>query len=201
MDIVSSTLYPGYSYVDQTVSELSAIGAPTRAMWTAFGPVWTLVAVAFAIGVWESAGSSRGLRIVAGLLLANAIVNQALGPFSSMHTRETLAAGGGTLSDTLHLAVTGVGVFTFLFEIGLAAAVFGRGFRLYSIATILVMLVFGAITSWYAGAVQADEPTPWIGVYERINAYGYMVWLMVLATKLWPAPLPDKRRRIARSTD
>jgi hypothetical protein len=185
MDIVASMLYEGYSYQDQTVSELSAIDAPTRPFWFACGTLWSLLVIAFAVGVWQSAGRTRALRIVAGLLIAYAVITLTVGPFSSMHQREVLAARGATLSDTLHLIVTGIGVFTFLLEIGFAATAFGTWFRLYSIATIVAMLVFGAITSVYAPQVQANEPTPWVGVYERINAYGYMLWIGVLAATLW----------------
>jgi uncharacterized protein DUF998 len=185
MDIVASFLYEGYSYADQTVSELSAIGAPTRSLWMAFGVVWNVLVIAFAVGVWQSAGSTRALRVVAGLLIANAFVGMTMGPFSSMNQRQVLAAGGATLSDTLHLVVTGIGVFTFLLEIGFAASVFGKWFRLYSIATIAAMLVFGGITSFYAPEVQANQPTPWVGIYERINAYGYMLWIVVLSVTLW----------------
>jgi hypothetical protein len=53
------------------------------------------------------------------------------------------------------------------------------------------MLVFGAITSVYAPQVQANEPTPWVGVYERINAYGYMLWIGVLAVALWRKAVPN----------
>jgi hypothetical protein len=189
IDVVASILYEGYSYADQTVSELSAIGAPTRPLWMAFGIVWNVLVIAFAAGVWQSAGSSRALRIVAGLLIANAIVGMTIGPFSSMNQRSVLAAGGGTSSDTLHLVVTGIGVFTFLLEIGFGASVFGCRFRLYSIATIVAMVVFGVITSFYAQEVQANQPTPWVGIYERINAYGYMLWIAVLAVMLWKKPL------------
>ena len=185
MDLVASVLYEGYSYRDQTVSELSAIGAPTRPFWFALGTVWSVLVIAFAVGVWQSASPSRALRVVAGLLIAYAAIALTVGPFSSMHRREVLAAGGATLSDTLHLIVTGIGVFTFLLEIGFAATVFGRWFGLYSIATIVTMLVFGAITSVYAPQVHANEPTPWVGIYERINAYGYMVWIAVFAIVLW----------------
>ena len=184
-DIVASILYEGYSYTDQTVSELSAIGAPTRPLWMAFGVVWNVLVIAFAVGVWQSAGRTRALRAVTGLLIANAIVSAILGPFSSMNQRHVLAAGGATLSDTLHLVVTGIGLFTFLLEIGVAASAFGKWFRLYSFATLLAMLVFGAITSLYAPDVQANQPTPWVGIYERINAYGCMLWIVVLAEALW----------------
>ena len=103
-------------------------------------------------------------------------------------SRNIRYASGATSSDTLHLTVTGIGVFTFLLEIAFAATAFGKWFRLYSIATIVAMLVFGAITSFYAPQVEANEPTPWVGVYERINAYGYMLWIVVLAVVLWRKP-------------
>jgi len=188
MDVVASIVYDSYSYRDQTVSELSAIGAPTRPFWFAFGSVWSALVIAFGVGVWQSAGPRRSLRLVSGLLIAYALITLTVGPFSSMHRREVLAAGGATLSDTLHLVVTGFGVLTFLLEIGFAATAFGTWFRFYSIATIAAMLVFGAITSFYAPEVQANEPTPWVGVYERINAYGYMLWIVGLAVMLWKKP-------------
>jgi hypothetical protein len=121
---------------------------------------------------------------VAGLFVAHAVINLTVGPFSSMHQREILAADGGTLSDTLHLVLVAVGAIIFFSEIGLAAAALGRSFRFYSIATALAMLVFGIITSLYAPQVQNDEATPWVGIYERINAYGYMLWVTVLAIAL-----------------
>ena len=189
MDVVASIVYDGYSYRDQTVSELSAIGAPTRPFWFTFGSVWSALVIAFGVGVWQSAGPRRSLRLVSGLLIAYALITLTVGPFSSMHRREVLAAGGGTLSDTLHLVVTGFGVLTFLLEIGFAATAFGTWFRFYSIATIAAMLVFGAVTSFYAPEVQANEPTPWVGIYERINAYGYMLWIVVLAVMLWKEPV------------
>ena len=36
-DMLASAFYPGYSYVDQSVSELSAIGAPTRSFLVVVG--------------------------------------------------------------------------------------------------------------------------------------------------------------------
>ena len=192
MDVVASILYEGYSYADQTVSELSAIGAPTRPFWFALGSVWSVLVIAFAVGVWQSAGPTRALRVVAGLLIAYAVITLTVGPFSSMHRREVLAGGGAVLSDTLHLIVIGIGVFTFMLEIACAATAFGKWFRVYSIATIVAMLVFGAITSLYAPQVQANEPTPWVGVYERINAYGYMLWIGVLSVALWRRPFTHR---------
>jgi hypothetical protein len=185
MDLYASFfIYEGYSYKDQTISELSAFDAPARTFWLIFGAIDGLLVIAFAAGIWLAAGPSRSLRAVACLFGALAIVNLLLGPFSSMHQREVLAADGGTFSDTLHLALVGAGGIFFLLEAGFAAIVLGRPFRLYTIATVIAVLALGFVTSAYAGDVQDDQPTPWLGVYERVSAYGYELWLAVLAVTL-----------------
>ena len=46
-----------------------------------------------------------------------------------MHQREVLAAGGGTLSDTMHVVLGGVTVFLMFLAIGFGATAFGKRFR------------------------------------------------------------------------
>lgn len=184
MDVVAALLYDGYSYRDQTVSELSAVDAPTRTFWMIGGAAYSALELAFAAGVWQAAGRSRALRAAAGLFAAHAILNAVMSPFSSMHQRQVLAADGGTVSDTLHLAVVGIGGLMFFAQVGLAAAVLGKRFRAYSLATALAMAVFGFVTSLYAEQVSTNEPTPWLGIYERISSHSYMLWVVVLALVL-----------------
>src|SRR5262245_26676657 len=125
--------YEGYSILSQVPSELTAIGAPTRALWSWLAWVYTALVTAFGVGLWRSAGGNRAVRIVSGVILAFASLGL-LWPFAAMHQREVLAAGGGTLSDSLHRALGGVTVFLMFLAMGFGAAAFGRRFRLYSIA-------------------------------------------------------------------
>jgi hypothetical protein len=101
-----------------------------------------------------------------------------------MHLRETLAAGGSTLSDTLHLALGSVTVLLMLLAIGFGAAAFEQAFRVYSVASLVVLVACGALTFSDAPRVAANLPTPWIGVWERINIGVFLLWVMVLATVL-----------------
>jgi hypothetical protein len=101
-----------------------------------------------------------------------------------MHQREVLAAGGGTLSDTLHIVLAFVTVPLFLLTVGFGAAAFGRRFRLYSIATLVIAFVFGVLTGLDGPRISANLPTPYIGLWERINIGVYMIWLVVLAVAL-----------------
>ncbi len=57
-------------------------------------------------------------------------------------------------------------------------------FRLYSFVTLLILLVTGAWTFLDAPRIASNLPTPWVGVRERINLYGYMLWMAVLAIVL-----------------
>jgi hypothetical protein len=183
MTIVVAMQWEGYSSASQTISELSAIGAPTRSLWVVPGAIYTLLVTAFGWGVWKSAGRVRALRIAGGLILAYGSLG-VLWPFAPMHLRETLAAGGGTLSDTTHLVLASVTVFLMLLAIGAAAAAFGTRFRVYSLATLAILAAFGALTFLDAPRIAANLPTPWIGVWERINIGVFLLWVVVLATTL-----------------
>ena len=177
-DIVCSILYDGYSYTSQTVSELSAIDAPTRPVWNSFMLIYSLLMMLFAWGVWHSAGRNRIARIVAGVLFAYVVIGFFWPP---MHQRQVIAAGGGTLTDTLHIAFTFITVPLMMLAIGFGATLFGRAFKLYSILTILLMLVFGYITSLDAPNLQANLPTPMIGIWERICIGLNLSWIIVLS--------------------
>jgi hypothetical protein len=190
-DIIASLRYPGYSWLDYSVSELSAIGAPTRTAVTMVGVVSSLLEAAFAVGIWLCAGGKRGLRIAAGLMFAHAGLNLAIPvvnlvtPFATMHTREELAAGGSSAaSDTMHLVYVVVTVLLIFLMIGFASGAFGKVWRWYSIGTIVVALAFGAWAGRFAPAVEANLPTPGLGLIERVNVYGFYLWLALLAVML-----------------
>ena len=103
-----------------------------------------------------------------------------------MHLRETLAAGGGTLSDDMHIALAAVTQTIYFLALILTAAALGKAFRIYSIATFVVLVFFGALTFIEAPGIAKNEPTPMIGVWERINIGVFLIWVVVLAVVLWP---------------
>jgi hypothetical protein len=104
--------------------------------------------------------------------------------FTPMHVR----GAEFTFSDTLHVIATVVTVFLFLLIIGFGATADGKRFRIYSYLTILALVVFGIWTFMDAPQLEANLPTPWMGVKERTNIYGYMLWMAMLALVLWRVP-------------
>jgi hypothetical protein len=177
--------WDGYSIVSGVPSELSAIGAPTRQLWMWLGGVYAVLMVGFGWIVWRSAPPNRNLRVVGALLMAHTVFGQFWPP---MHQRAVLAAGGGTLTDTLHLVWAALTGIFFMFIVGFGAAALGRRFRVYSLATIVVVLACGAVTATYASQLQADLPTPGVGVWERISIAAFMAWIVILAIALLRVP-------------
>lgn len=185
VNIIVPTQWESYNIASQTVSELSAIDAPTRMLWSVLCTPYTILAIAFAWGVWKSAEGNRPLRIAGALLLAYGGLG-ILWPFAPMHLRETLAAGGSTFSDTMHLTLGAVTEVFYLLALAFAAAALGKAFRLYSIATFVVLFVFGILTFVDAPGVALNQPTPLLGIWERINIGVFLLWVVVLAVKLLP---------------
>jgi hypothetical protein len=179
----------GYSFTSQTISELAAIAAPSRPLVVPLSITYDVLVIAFGLGVWGSAGRKRPLRFTAGPLVALGVIGFAA-PFAPMHLRGAEL----TLTDTMHIVLTSVTVLLILLAIGFGATAFGKRFRLYSIGTILILLVFGTLAGLDGPRLAANLPTPWMGVYERINIYGYLLWVVVLAVtllRLRDAAAPD----------
>lgn len=180
-NIVTAILYNGYNPASRTVSELSAINAPTRPLWILLMAIYNLFVLSFVWGIWQSAPNNRKLRIVAGLLSASIVAGFFWPP---MHQREVLATGGGTLTDMLHIVFSIVTVVLMMLMISFGAAALGKRFRVYSITTLVILLFFGVLTGIDGPKISANLPTPLIGVWERISIGVYMLWIVVLAVML-----------------
>jgi len=181
-DILAGLLWEGYSFTHQAVSELSAIGAPTRPLVVPLLLAHDVLVIAFGLGVWRYS-RKRPQRLVGGLLIGYAIVGLVGAPFP-IHLRGAQV----TFTDIMHSALTGVTVLLILLGMGFGAIAYGKRFRLYSIGTLLIILLLGAGLGFVAGAPIAAQgviaPPQWFGLIERINIYGFMSWMVVLAIVL-----------------
>jgi hypothetical protein len=180
VNIIVPAQWPEYSSMSFTVSELSAVHAPTRFLWNVLCTPYTLLMLAFAWGVWKLSEGNKRLRIAGKLLMVYSSLGL-LWPFAPMHLRETLAAGGGTFSDTMHLTLATITEIIYLFALGFAAAALDRKFRIYSIITLILLSIFGTLTFLEAPNVSKNLPTPFIGLWERINIGLFLQWVIVLA--------------------
>ena len=190
-DVIAATLYDGYSRMDQAVSELSATGSPTHTFLTAIGPIFSLALIGFGVGIWWSAQGKRSLQVAGALVIAHGAMSF-LWLLAPMSQREVIAAGQGTSADTLHLVLSGAtGLFVAAY-VGTAAVGFGWVFRLYSIATIATSLVFGLLSA-QVDKIEAGDPTPYMGLLERISMGSWLMWMAVLAAVLLRRAFDDDK--------
>lgn len=195
-DVVAARRHRGYDRRDQAISELSALGAPSRTFLVAMLPVYTALMLGFGAGVWASAGDNRALRRTAVVLVISGVQGVAWLPFP-MSSRDRLARGAGGRNDTGHLALSGLTGVTTAALLIVGSTAFGRRFRRYSFASLAVALGFGGATGTVSANLTKGLPTPRMGLYERIGIGAWLGWLAALAVTLLrahgtPAPGPSR---------
>ena len=178
-DVVGALNYPRYDYAGQAISEMSAIGAPTKELLAPFYLVYSILFTLFAAGVWIAAGRRRALRWTAGfmLLLASLGIGWTLFPMN-------MRGHPLTFTDTMHLVMGALSTSVLLATMIAAMAAFGPRFRIYTAITMLVMLVFGYLTTLDVPRVAAGLPTPRLGLNERINFLAWLLWMAVLSVRV-----------------
>lgn len=182
--ILGAYRWTEYDSASQTVSELIAIDAPSAQLVVPLFLLYSLSVFAFGLGIWLSAGTKKALRIVALLIVAKEVLGVIATVFAPMHLRGIAA----TQTDTMHGALTGIGVLLCMLPaIGFGASAFGKGFCIYSIVTIAIFLLFGTLAGMEGAKIAANQPTPCVGILERINIFTYFVWIGALTIKLLKA--------------
>jgi hypothetical protein len=167
--------FPGYDWVSQTISELSAIDAPSRMIVVMLMTVYGVLALTLGTAA-HAAARHRAGRLAGGSLALYGFVCL-LAPLAPMHLR----AAQPTLTDAMHIVLTIVTAALITLAVAAGAFSFGRRFRNYSFATLAVFLLFGALTGIQAQNIAANRPTPFAGLFERICIFSFMVWIVVFA--------------------
>jgi hypothetical membrane protein len=185
--------WDGYSFRDQTISELGAIGAPSRPLFSTLLIIVYLLLVAFGVGVWTSAAGNRRLRLTGGLLVGLGVLALTVGLFVPMRLRGTEQG----LTGALHLIEGALAMLLLLVAMGLAARALGQRFRRYTIVTIALIVGFGAWSATAGPRIAAGLDTPWVGVHERIFWYSYQLWFIVLAFVLLRQQGERKRAQVS----
>jgi hypothetical membrane protein len=86
-DLLGGLTHPGYSFRDQTISELGAIGAPSRMVFSVFVTGAWAALVALAVGVRRAAAGRRRLALAGTLLLAVGVMALTVGWLVPMRPR------------------------------------------------------------------------------------------------------------------
>jgi pimeloyl-ACP methyl ester carboxylesterase len=112
------------------------------------------------------------------MIFGNAVNSLVLWNFFPMHMRGVTP----TFTDAMHI-ILAINPFVLL-SVVFGIAAFKGWFRSYSAATVLVLLVPALFSLSYVTAVAANQPTPGMGLTERVSQYGNQLWQALLALVL-----------------
>lgn len=179
--IIGAYAWPEYNSFSQSVSELIAVNAPSAPIVIPMFLLYSLLVIAFGTGILMLAKENKTLKYVAVFIMAKEFLGVIATLFAPMHLRGETT----TITDTMHIVLTAMGVLLCMFPaIIMSAKAFGGWFRVFSIIIISVFLFCGTMAGMDGAKIAQNQPTPYAGVWERINIYSYFGWEIVLIFKL-----------------
>lgn len=170
--VAGRLMYPDYKWLSQAVSDLSAIGAPSRTIAALFSVLYAACAIIGSGAIALNLAKTRGILLSIGLWLFFAMhiisgIGYSLFPLSE-------AGYAGSFSDIMHLYV--VTLLVVLLSITSMIFFIIGGLRkkqepvlALAAALTLAAMCFGAIAS---GAL----PKAYFGLWERFSVYSVVLF-------------------------
>ncbi len=177
--VFSPAAYPGYDWLSQAVSDLSAQDAPSRALWYQLVSLNDLCAIAVLMlcCVYIQGRFSRSLRLGVYFYTAMFWVSSVGYVFFPL----TSSGFAGTAQDVMHLALTGVVVL--LSIVSMVLLIIG-GLRQRA---LLSLALWAAVTLalMFTGAIgTGTAPKMYFGLFERFSVLSSMGFTAVLGVYL-----------------
>jgi hypothetical membrane protein len=179
-DLLAGLNYQGYSFYSQTISELGAVGAPKPGWLAPLFITYCALMVAFSIAVvLYGIRNNDRIKKVGMLLLLYMVVGSGTTLYP-MHVR-----GTATLADDMPHILAGLGATVVILVTMLAGSTaLGKRFRIFSRVTFASILVFGALTVPSSMRLASGDPTPGMGLLERLAYYSILIWVAGLSIAL-----------------
>lgn len=174
-DLLAGLTTKGYSFALHSISNLSALGAPTRSFVLPLDLIYDLLMIAFSVAVWQLAGPSVLMRIAAVLIAANALISGAVEAFLPMRL--------GQAPGTLHVVLMATAMFAFVGAIALGGAGSSGWLRYLSYSILLAFIILTAVGLIFPAKNAAGKPVATIGTQERTMVAAYLLWVIALAVQ------------------
>lgn len=189
--VLGGMLWEGYSPITQTISELTADGAPDAQLLRVFTTIYGILALVFSVSLYfalRRIGTKRAAVVGAALLVVM--------EFTSLVGYSLFPLRGGTEMDPEnagHLIVTGIVVVctigAVLFTgVGLARSAGFKALGVFSLVCAAVIVLSGGMTP-----VAMANGLPVGGLIERINIFTLQIWISVLSLGLFRSREPGQR--------
>lgn len=180
--VLGGILWNGYSHLTQTISELTADGAPNAELLRVFTTVYGILALVFSVCLVFTLRKFHAKRVaVVGAVLLLVM------EFASLVGYGLFPLRGGTEMDPEnmgHLIVTGIVVVctissVLLVGLGLVKTPGFKALGVFSIVCAAIIVVSGGMTPV---AIATELPVG--GLIERLNIFTLQTWVFVMSVSM-----------------
>lgn len=181
--VLGGIMTPDYSHLRHAVSELTQAGAQNIVLLSAFFILSALLMLVFGVAVYRKYHHNREHVATGGIMIALYAVQAVL--LASVFPQDPIGSEA-TFPGTMHLVFVGISALCIVAAILLVGFAVDqssktwRGFKVYSILSVVVMLVSGAST----GILIAND-IALLGLVERVTQLAYLQWFVVFAYKAY----------------
>ncbi len=177
-DWLAGRLLKGYSFAAQSMSELSAAGAPTRPLVVSLTFAASALMIAFGAGIWRAAGQAALPRVVSVLVIGNAVGTLFATLFfpNRFGERPVFASPG--------VIIMFLSVLCSVLAMVFGAAAFRGWFRVLSIGIPAAYILLAVVRFATAAPSSGGTAVTMIGSPERTMAYSFRLWMVALAVYL-----------------
>ncbi len=174
--IMGGYLRNDYSFLYNTISELTVSNAPNLMLMSALFGIYNIFLFIFGLGAFIDKEIDKSKKFQAANLMIALIGFLGLLLIFFPQDPRTAAV---TLTGTLHIALAGItSLFTLicviLMGINFRKVTEWKSFGIYSIISFIVILVSGGMA-----AMSVASNSAYGGLFERITIFAFMFWVIV----------------------
>jgi len=176
MDRLAGRVMPGYDFMSQSMSDLSAVGTSARPLVVSINMLATMLIIAFGIGigVWRMADRAFLPRATAGLVIGQALAGLSMIVFFPTQFGERPDASSTSV------VIGALGVMLLVLAIGFGAAAFRGWFRVLSIGILLTYALLAFLRFATVARSPVEAAVSLVGAQERTMFYIFLLWVLAL---------------------
>ena len=179
--VFSPTAYPGYNWMAQAVSDLSAINAPSTILWNQLASLYGVCGVVciMAVCIFIQGKLNKPLRIG---IYCFAAMNWISYVGYTMFPLLDSGMSGASMQDKMHLIVT---IFVVIFSVCSLALIMVGGYRKKTYHSLAIWAT-AALLLMCAGSIGVGiVPSEYFGIPERFSVFAATGFNMVLGFYLF----------------
>jgi hypothetical membrane protein len=181
--IITGSQYPGYSHIDQAMSVLGAVDAPTHVLSPLLNNYSLgMLLILFGVAVFSRHTHSSMARLSAVLIMVHGLANMAAGHFSC---DTGCSLQNPSTQPSLHMLASAIMMVSVLLASALWIFVARReGSKgLVWLSLVCTLFALGCLP-WMAAAVDVGRG---FGLFQRVNYFASLIWIAGLAWALLQA--------------